>query len=113
MPVGREPVADLQSLVNQITRGKPNHLSIEFNPGWVFYQSVKDYLEERENSGVGIDFPDDAEKQKCIDDNRLWEINYYPGTPIANYCVGARTLKLALELMLKTCNEQDPDFDDD
>lgn len=87
----------IEILINKITRGEPNHLSIEFNPQWVLYQTVKEYLDDDDKTT----FENEREKQKCIETNTLWEILYYPNTPICFYCVGASTLELALQTMVE------------
>lgn len=57
-----------------------------------YYQTVVQRLETSEP-----DFVDD-DKQKCIETDELWELQWYPNTPIGFYHIGAPTLERLLEL---------------
>lgn len=72
----------------------PRHhqLYITHNEHHTNYESVADYLSRDERI---IITPED--KQECIRLNEIWEIQWYPETPISFYCVGAPTLEKALQ----------------
>ena len=75
---------------------KHHQLFISHNQHHTNYESVRDYL-DRDN-GAEIS-PEDREE--CIRLNEIWEIQWYPETPISFYCIGAPTLERCIELANK------------
>lgn len=75
-------------------------LTINHNPNRVLYQSVKEYIEQLEELGAShIDeWKDEKSKQIALETNQLWEIHWYPNTPVGHCIVFAPTLEEALEL---------------
>ncbi len=67
-------------------------LTISHNEHKNYYESIADYVEDRVDT-----FPNHDEYQKCVDANEIWEIQWYPETPVGFYRVAASTLELALE----------------
>ncbi len=76
----------------------PEHkaaLTISHNEHKNSYESVAQHLEMLPDF---YQFPNDEEKQKCIDTNELWSIQWYPKTPGGFFCVAASTLEGALHM---------------
>ena len=51
------------------------------------YESVEDYLK-----GFGEEhtsFSSDEEKRLAIETDTIWELQWYPDTPVGFYCIGA------------------------
>jgi hypothetical protein len=99
-------VDKIEHLIEQITGGKPNFLSMGFNECWSFHESVKDYLNELEEN-LAITFGSKEEKQTCIDQDQLWEVQYYPRTPISFHLAGGISLESALRTMLNCLKEEE------
>lgn len=72
------------------------HLAISHNAHAMNYETVEQYLMDDDH----IDFRSAESRQQCIDQNEIWEVQWYPSTPIGFYCVGAPTLGEALDLAL-------------
>lgn len=77
----------------------PEHkasLHLEHNEHKAMYQTVAVYLEENDW------FKDDEwvspeQKQKALDTNELWRLQWYPDTPIGFYTLMAADLDVLLE----------------
>lgn len=66
------------------------------------YQTVAQWVQELESRGGEIQWKDDAAKQRSIETNQMWELQWYPDTPIGFYVAAAPTfgevIALALEM---------------
>lgn len=73
----------------------PEHysLNISHNEHRSLYERLEDYIEQDHLEGC----LDDKEKQECVENDSLWEIQWYPITPVSFYKVAASTLEKALE----------------
>lgn len=91
------PAADLAASL--LARLPPHAagLTIERNPGRTSYETVALWL-----SGVGAgsepDWPDADARQRAIDTDDVWVMQWYPETPVGFRCVAAPTLAELLEL---------------
>ena len=75
----------------------PKHkagMYIEHNPHKDFYQTVTEYIKENE---CEEDFVSEYDIYKCIENNELWRIQWYPDTPIGSYSVIGHSLESILE----------------
>ena len=72
---------------------KHHQLFITHNGHHTNYESVKDYLDCNDRIEIT---PEDREE--CIRLNEIWELQWYPETPIGFYCVGAPTLENCVQL---------------
>lgn len=75
---------------------KHHQLYITHNEHNTNYEKVSQYLEHYDH----IDITEE-EKKKCIQLNEIWELQWYPMTPISFYCVAASTLEKCMELALE------------
>lgn len=76
----------------------PSHacsLTLEHNEHKNSYQTVAEYLAHID--GDLYDWPSNEEKQKAIDANELWTLQWYPRTPVSFIAVAAATLETLLE----------------
>lgn len=76
----------------------PEHargLTLEHNIHKNYYQTVVEHLADL--NGDLYDWPSDEEKQRAIDTNELWTLQWYPKTPIGFNAVAAATLEALLE----------------
>ena len=61
-----------------------------------YYETVTQHLEEY--PGFDDDnFVSKEDRQKCIDTDELWELQWYPKTPVGFYKVCGSTLEIVLE----------------
>jgi hypothetical protein len=72
-------------------------LSIEHNPHKNTYESVADWIQVP----CVPDFESDSEKQKCIDADDMWTMQWYPETPIGFNLIAAPTLEDLLRFALQ------------
>lgn len=79
----------------------PKHinLTIEHNPHKSFYENAGEYIGDKfANDAWGDDdFVSIEDKQKCIETNDFWTIQWYPDTPVGFCYIVASTLEKALE----------------
>lgn len=78
----------------------PKHVTmhITHNPHLAYYMTVEEYLGEL--SGINMH----EDRERMIATGEIWEIQWYPTTPIGSYTVCAATLGRALELANEGCS---------
>lgn len=77
----------------------PKHacgLHLTHNQHKDFYEDISDYIQRDPNC-----FKDEAAKAKAIETNEIWELQWYPNTPIGFLKVAAPTLEEVLSLALE------------
>lgn len=75
----------------------PNHkcgLYLTHNEHRDYYESAEVYLD---NNITRIDFESPEHRQRCIDTDNIWVLQWYPNTPVGFNCVGAPTLEELLD----------------
>lgn len=78
----------------------PKHacsLSLEHNPQRGVYQTVAQYLEEIERDAEPI-WASPQDRQKAINEDNIWILQWYPRTPVGFQEVAASTLEGVLAL---------------
>lgn len=87
----------------------PRHscgLYITHNDHLCVYKTAKDEIEDLEslsNPTNRLDWATEESRARCIATNELWEIQWYPDTPIGSYSIFGATL----EETLAAANELD------
>lgn len=84
----------------------PKHeceLTLTHNENRIYYQTVRKYLEEMEERESGNNFKNSEQRQKAIDTNEIWTLQWYPSTPVGFCSVSAPTL----EELLESANEDE------
>lgn len=68
-----------------------------------YYENISEYL----NNDLFDDeyFVSIEDKKKCIDTNELWELQWYPDTPVGFYKVCGSTLEIVLKKALEPNDE--------
>jgi len=66
--------------------------AIWHNPHTLNYETVEEYV-----SRPDVRWPSEESKQRSIATNELWELIWYPKTPVGGHVVYAPTLHEALE----------------
>ena len=71
----------------------PDHkcgLYLEHNSHKDVYESAKDWMDGRFDL---YEWKDDESKQRAIDTDSIWTLQWYPDTPVGFYAVAAPTLE--------------------
>lgn len=76
----------------------PMHLCglyLEHNTHKNVYQTAKDWLEEQSETHEEefYEWKSEEQKQRALDTNEVWTLQWYPSTPIGFLAVAAPTLK--------------------
>lgn len=77
----------------------PRHaagMSISHNEHKNVYETVEQYIRPFGAQDPDDSFVSEEERQKAIETNELWEIHWYPDTPVGFYRVRASTFEAAL-----------------
>lgn len=74
----------------------PKHIQmfITHNEHHTNYETVKQYLDRAEHIDIS-----EKDKKKCIRLGEIWEVQWYPNTPISFYCVGSFSLEKCIEII--------------
>jgi hypothetical protein len=77
----------------------PNYISltIDHNPHKVTYKSAQQWFEDKEIFDRSPDYSPEI-RQKCIERDSIWQIIWYPDTPVGFCEVIAPSLEEALNL---------------
>lgn len=78
----------------------PKHacsLSLEHNGHKGYYETVEDYIKGIEDHDLDIDWSSETARARCIETNEVWELQWYPNTPIGFNLVMGPTLEEVLE----------------
>lgn len=78
----------------------PDHkcgLFLEHNVHKDYYQTAKQAIEEAPEDMDMFPFKDEESRQRAIDTDEIWTLQWYPDTPIGSYKVAAPTLEELLE----------------
>lgn len=78
----------------------PDHeasLHLTHNQHKACYETVETYLSTRD----GIDWVSEEQKDKAFKTQELWELQWYPSTPIGSYCIYGADLNKVLEKALE------------
>jgi len=76
--------------IEEFTALLPAHkasLHLTHNQHLAYYETVEQYLSDRDFS-----FQCDTDREESISSNEIWELQWYPDTPIGFYSIAAPTL---------------------
>lgn len=62
------------------------------------YQNLSEYIADNE---LRSSFVLEGEYQKALEADSIWELQWYPNTPVGSYLVCASTLEACIESALK------------
>jgi len=106
MKVANEPIeikdctANCSESIKAVVMCFPTHktsMTIQHNDHKSVYISVSDWIKEDDM----CDWESEEEKQRAIDSDELWTIQWYPKTPVSFCAVAASTLESALAFINK------------
>ena len=66
--------------------------TINYNQHKVFYDDAATYITEQK-----LNIKSDSERAEMIDENEIWEIDWYPNTPVGSFQCAASTLEKLLQ----------------
>lgn len=91
-------MGDLEAQLRGLLRGEHSHLSVSFNGHSSNYCTVAEAIE----NGLydWTDWASDDERERAIEMNRVWTVQWYPNTPVGFCAVAASSLGAALEAAL-------------
>lgn len=69
-------------------------LHINHNEHKANYETVERYLEHESER---LDFRSEEERLRCISSDEIWELQWYPDTPIGFYAIAAPTLEALID----------------
>ena len=82
---------ELEQKLRSLLKGEFSSLSIEFNRHKANYETAA--LAILTGTYQPADWVSEAEKQKAIDTDSVWTLQWYPDTPVGFYAVAASSLK--------------------
>lgn len=75
----------------------PDHecgLQLSHNEHKNYYESIEDYVQENREL---FKWESEEHKQRAIKSDCIWQLQWYPNTPVGFYCAAAPTLREVLE----------------
>ena len=88
---------DLEAKLMSLMKGEFSSLKIEYNDGCGYYRKAADEIAENPEYYSDDSFVSLEDKQKCIDENSLWTIHWYPNTPVGFCHMHGSSLALILQ----------------
>jgi hypothetical protein len=77
-------------------------LSLSHNEHKCYYETAEDYIGRDDR----LDFRSAEERQACIDTNEVWELQWYPDTPVGFCAIAAPTLEALIEYAKELHNDK-------
>lgn len=97
---------NIEQLAAKVCVGEFSTLHIDFNEFKSGYQTAAQAIQENFNGWFDDDsFVSPEEKQRCIDTNTIWGIQWYPHTPVGFHKVLASTLEAAVAAVLREAEQ--------
>jgi hypothetical protein len=78
----------------------PRHeasLSLTHNEHKAYYQTVQDRINDDDHGYRADDWVSEGQKQKAIETNDCWTLQWYPDTPVGSYVLSAADLDVLLD----------------
>ena len=96
--LGRQSILDhLEEELKSLLKGEFSSLSLTFNEGnGPNYQTVEKYVSD-DSWGSKVEWVSEEEKRRAIEKNSMWELHWYPLTPIGFHRVAASSLSALLK----------------
>jgi hypothetical protein len=80
---------------------------LQHNEHKSYYETAEQWITEQESFGEGphFDWVSDDERQKAIDEDSVWIMQWYPDTPIGFCCLAASSLDALKNAVLQGQNQ--------
>lgn len=102
---------DTSSIAAALVALLPRHdagISIERAPNRGTYETVREWIASCESYGGAPHWPSPEARQRAIDTDDVWVMQWYPDTPVGSYCVAAPTLAELLAYASKSSDTPCP-----
>ena len=80
------------------------NITITYNEHKIGYRNVADYI--REYKIPEEDFISREDLEKCVKEDKIWEMQIYPTTPIGSYTIYGSDLEIMIKYMLPIIKEK-------
>ena len=91
----REDAKDIQSLLSRLPRHAAS-LHLTHNQHRAYYRTVAQEDDEAAERGQAWSWVSDAQRAKARETDDVWELHWYPDTPIGSFCIYAADLTALL-----------------
>lgn len=95
-------MTDLRELAEKFAEMLPKHkagLFLEHNDHKTVYQSAADRIEEMDIFDI-YEWVSPEQKQKAIDTDSIWTLQWYPDTPVGFCCLAAADFSALLSALI-------------
>lgn len=82
-------IAEIEKLL-----GSSVGFSFTCNDHKLCYAEIREYVKEKDDN-----FFSEEDKKACIDSNKIYELRWYPDSPIGSYCICAPSPERILEIL--------------
>ena len=91
----REDAKDIQSFLSRLPRHEAS-LHLTHNQHLAYYHTVAQEDDDATERGQSWFWVSEAQRQKARETNDVWELHWYPDTPIGSFCIYAADLNALL-----------------
>jgi len=95
---------ELTAAIERLIAALPPHkagLSIHHNEHLTYYETAKAYTDDIARNIGGMDWASDEERAQAYEKNELWEVHWYPNTPVGSCSVYGATLEGVLRRVME------------
>lgn len=82
-------IAEIEKLLGSLVG-----FSFTCNDHKLCYAEIREYVKEKDDN-----FFSEEDKKACIDSNKIYELRWYPDSPIGSYCICAPSPERILEIL--------------
>lgn len=93
---------NIEKKIKFITDNCNGNVIFTFNSHKGYYFEIQEYILDIENNQGDKVF----QKKECIEKNQIWEIQFYPNTPVSFYTVFACDLEFALDKSIEILKKE-------
>lgn len=83
--------------VLEYIESRPNSFSIDYNENWTVYESIDEYIEGKRSISEG--YIDSDEERELREAGKVWQMRYYPDTPVGFIEIYSATFEKGLLLL--------------
>lgn len=91
----REDAKDIQSFISRLPRHSAS-LHLTHNQHLAYYRTVAEEDQDATDRGQPWSWVSPAQREKACLTNELWELQWYPHSPVGSYCIYAADLSALL-----------------
>lgn len=85
-------IEEIEQSLRSLLKGEFSSLTLTFNDGnGPNYMSVRDWIEDGPDWSQ-TKWVSDEDRKKGVEHNSMWELQWYPNTPVSSYRIAAASL---------------------